>query len=174
MSLLCRTPALFLALLLGLLLLEHSAPCAAQPLPVRSGWEWMKQDAYDEFMDEFNTIAAHNCRPKRGLTMNANTVSQLPKFNTMLEVRTALRACSLSHASQLQVIPCLLKYEYIQRNIQKFDNLQKLHNKVKTATNEQCNMIISYDKAYFDAASLALHCWSYDWLRLYEWINLEL
>ena len=54
--------------------------------PYRGRWDWMTEDAFDNFAEEFNGIQPWNCRLRRGYFMDINTVSQRIQFNTMLQV----------------------------------------------------------------------------------------
>ena len=56
----------------------------------RNGWEWMGRDAFDEFIDEFDTVRADNCQDHFSMRMPLNTISQTISYNGILSVRNSL------------------------------------------------------------------------------------
>ena len=109
----------------GLLQLLLYVECSAIPYETYSGpWSWMKTDAFEEYMIEFNSVTKENCRFKRGYWMQGDTISRVPSFNGFLYVGSflslALKWILLHSSIFLNWESCTLKSVLEIRNIHSF------------------------------------------------------
>ena len=67
----------------------NRADPGSTPAPTqRSGWEWMPRDAFDEFIEEFDSVTAENCHLHRDARMDPDTLQAVTVFNDLIPVRS--------------------------------------------------------------------------------------
>ena len=49
-------------------------------------WNWMQNDAFEDYMKEFNSITSDNCRFRKGQFMQGDTLTRVPSFSGFLYV----------------------------------------------------------------------------------------
>lgn len=65
---------------------DRAEPGSTPVATRRSGWDWMKSDAFDEFIAEFDSVTPENCREHLGARMSSDTLQAVTVFNDLIPV----------------------------------------------------------------------------------------